>query len=279
MPKVLIAEERYQDTGTEVLYNLGDADYDSSTMVDYAEPDAEANAYPEAPPLPSRRISQGVDESAYHYEVPDANHVFEPDTRRETTKRAAVPYASMAEQEGNDTADLTWFKIAAAGLALLTISFLGGLLGGSVATLRPHGLCTCTPGTVVFATGDYVQDTCWAVADGTGETLDMMGLYPRPGRPENVGTMVEASIDVSSLSVTTSSVVDAESVAGVVGDHDTGVSLPVYYKLSTQAIAASHGSREGWLIEPTVTSVSAITSNGANETRPRSITLLPLVCL
>ena len=141
--------------------------------------------------------------------------------------------------------------------------------------------CRCTDGQVSFFQSLPAPETCWRIADGTSAPLDMLvrgGLYVRAGPLDAVGKVLDSATGAENLTVAVDAGFSEGSFDGVVGNRDTGIEFPELYRLSPQAIQASHGSTRGWTVLPNITATSTIHSS-ATETRPVSITLLPAVCI
>lgn len=250
------------------LYNLADQEYDSSGSLSltYASVTDGDPAYPQAPPLPIRSSLQEPGVNHYEYEVPDPAHL-DYETKNEDSNDPPVEF-------NTGSTEIHWTRVVLMAIGVLLFSFFGGMAGGSALS---NG-CTCTKGTLIFATQEYVPSSCWAPADGSNNQLNLDGLHVQLGPTEMIGTILNASINPEDIVIETNTLVEQTSFAGVVGDTNTGVLFPKYFKLSNQSIAASHGSRQGWVVQPRLVSESHVVGNGVNQTRPRSVVLLPLVC-
>ena len=305
------------DTGDcEPLYNLSspglslvDDTYDNGTDEAISAYYSELNK--DVPPtLPKRQSTARTFESPYHYEEP-------LDTRTVMNLAYSGELEiDDSTADKNDKKYMNQYKIVVFLLGLMALSFVGGLAGGAVmqntaqpaeADLTPASKtvafsatqpltetespcvqcikldqpsCTCEDGMVVFSMQRPKDDSCWIVANGTDGGPDMMqlgGLYLRAGPEEAVGTVLHSATSAANLTVQTKTTLNETSFGNIVGDIDTGLENPLYWRLSKQSIAASHGSYRGWKIRPTATSESSIQST-ESETRPVSLVLLPLVC-
>lgn len=250
------------------------------------------------PTLPKRRQTQEQTYPAiaaeYHYEIP-----FDDGTTMSKSLTIS-PYAASTTDPDDElpAKPMSKGKLTILTVAYFFLGFVGGLAGGAVLLNMPSSVavpessaevgnstvpireCQCMNGSVTFSTQEPPSGSCWQIANGTNGTPDMMqhnGLYVRSGLPENAGNVMLSATAAADLTVTTESTVSLPSLGNVVGNVDTKVDTPVYYRLSPQAIEASHGSLRGWPIQPTIESHSTLHSS-ASETRPVSMVLIPLIC-
>lgn len=290
---------------------LEDETYDNGT--DGTIADHYSETHKETPPaLPKRRSLNSKVENTYHYEEPldtrtvmniayDGNLEIDDDTPDKIDQKVSGRYKVVAFSLGLmalsfvgglaggaviqntsrrpiESASTTAPRAAASAALLPSTN-----ASGCVQCIQPQPeqpKCTCEEGMVVFSMQRPGEASCWVIANSTNGGPDMMqlgGLYLRAGPEEAVGTVLYSATNAANLTVHTETELNEASFGNLVGDTDTGVESPLYWRLSKQSIAASHGSYRGWKIKPSARSESAVLSTEA-ETRPVSLVLLPLVC-